>query len=90
MKYKLEEKIVTDLLNYPKVTEDLIFKELVFKMIKDIPTSDLKKLFNLKVIYGTADELRDAVIKMDEYKINKVNELITDQSTLFTGEIEIK
>jgi carboxylesterase type B len=90
MKYKAEQKVQTNIFHRTNIEEGDIFRDFALRMLKELPIEKVKKLFNLKVIYGTDEELQKAYKNKDKYKVEVVKELISDGNTLFTAEINIK
>ena len=89
MKYKAEQKIRNQLLTETSIKEDQLFREVAFSIVKELPIDKLKQLFNLKVVYGFADDLEKAYKENDGRKVELIRRLINENSSLFTGEIYI-
>ena len=87
MKYRAEQKIRNQVLIETTIKEEQLFREVAFSIVKELPIDELKQLFNLNVIYGSMDALDKANKEGDSYKAEKVRELMFENSSLFTGEI---
>lgn len=90
MKYKAEQKIRTEIFYQTTIKEEQLFRDVALAIVKDLPIEKVKQLFNLKVTYGTTEELDKAYKEADHYKVQTVSNLIKEGATLFTGEIDIE
>lgn len=89
MKYKAEQKIRNQVLTETTIKEEQLFRELAFSIVKELPIDKLKQLFNLKVVYGFADDLEKAYKEKDDRKVEQIRILMHENSSLFTGEVYI-
>jgi len=65
MKYKIEVKVTPELLANTEVNDEYLFRELVHKMIREIPFDELKKLMNFT---KTDPNTREAKSKINDYR----------------------
>lgn len=87
MSYKIEHKVRTALFYKTNIKEEIVFREVALNIIKELPIKKVKELFNLKVIYGTDEALREAHIEENHHKAKTIKNLIREGSTLFTGDV---
>lgn len=89
MIYKAAQKISNQVLTETTIKEERLFREVAFSITKGLPIEKLKQLFNLKVVYGFESDLEKAYKENDHQKVDKIRRLIQENSSLFTGEINI-
>ena len=89
MKYKAEIKISNQVLTQQIIKDEDLFRDVAFKIIKELPINKIKQLFNLKLIKGIESELEKAYRENDAEKIDKIHILLEENTSLFVGEIDI-
>lgn len=89
MKLKFENEIRNEIINSSNVPEEIILRDFISQVIREIKIEDLKKIFNIKIIYGFNKQLEEAYKKDDEYLIEEIKHLINQNKSRITGSIHI-
>ena len=89
MQYKTERKISRDIYYHEGITEERLFREIAFDFLKELPIEKVKKIFNLKAIYATTENLESAYRNADYKKVELLQQLLMENNHLFTGDIII-
>ena len=72
MQYKSENKIPNDILN-KELNEEELLRRTAIAFVEESPLETIKKLFNLRVIYGNKISLEEAMKKGDYDDVKLIN-----------------
>ena len=96
MEYRIEHKISNMLFTDTQITKEQVIREMVCRLVNDIPIEELKSIFKVEFIEGTYKSLDDYFLNnniIDDYLHNRlelIQELAKYNSSMFKCQISSK
>jgi hypothetical protein len=93
MEYRIEHKVSNFLFTDTQITKEQVIREMVSRLLDDIPIEEIKSIFKVEFIEGTHKNLDDAFSTsnvIDNYLNNRlelIQELAQDNLSLYRCEI---
>ena len=93
MEYRIEHKISNILFTDTQITKEQVIREMVSRLVNDIPIEELKSIFKVQFIEGTYKNLDDYFLRcnvIDEYlnyELELIQELAQDNLSLYRCKI---
>jgi len=91
--YRSETQIPKEILNNPKISDEIIFKDLVHKIVNDIPLDQLGKIFSLKkldtYLLLTQTPASPQGVDVDRYRLELIDRLRAQDTVMYTAMISL-